>query len=227
MIFDFHPFFFLSIFSLYFLSLSFSLKLSGSQSQPQPQRLILVGSVLIYCCDAGKLQITYGTIFLGANQAHDHWEMLFQMGLILTLKEAQPSTGMNQPRPCRSSAGRGRCTYQQLHSAHFRMHGWALPLPQVYSTMFGSNSTTIPPANTPATPTTLSTPGTNGPRLKLVKYFLGLPVAPAAAGSGYIEPDVLVSQVLPSIKTSPKYGGVMLWSRYYDNGYSAVILSSV
>ena len=53
------------------------------------------------------------------------------------------------------------------------MHGWALPLPQVYSTMFGSNSTTIPPANTPATLTTLSTPGTNGPRLKLVKYVWG------------------------------------------------------
>ncbi|KAJ9681307.1 hypothetical protein PVL29_020267 [Vitis rotundifolia] len=59
------------------------------------------------------------------------------------------------------------------------------------------------------------------------QVFLGLPAAPAAAGSGYIEPDVLVSQVLPSIKTSPKYGGVMLWSRYYDTGYSAAILSSV
>ncbi|KAL6311613.1 hypothetical protein AAG906_027348 [Vitis piasezkii] len=61
------------------------------------------------------------------------------------------------------------------------------------------------------------------------QVFLGLPAAPAAAGSGYIEPDVLVSQVLPSIKTSPKYGGVMLWSRYYDNNYSAAIniLSSV
>ena len=59
------------------------------------------------------------------------------------------------------------------------------------------------------------------------QVFLGLPAASAAAGSGYIEPDVLVSQVLPSIKTSPKYGGVMLWSRYYDNGYSAAILTSV
>ncbi|WKA05880.1 hypothetical protein VitviT2T_023816 [Vitis vinifera] len=61
------------------------------------------------------------------------------------------------------------------------------------------------------------------------QVFLGLPAASAAAGSGYIEPDVLVSQVLPSIKTSPKYGGVMLWSRYYDTNYSAAIniLSSV
>uniref|UniRef100_F6I684 GH18 domain-containing protein n=1 Tax=Vitis vinifera TaxID=29760 RepID=F6I684_VITVI len=61
------------------------------------------------------------------------------------------------------------------------------------------------------------------------QVFLGLPAAPAAAGSGYIEQDVLVSQVLPSIKTSPKYGGVMLWSRYYDTNYSAAIniLSSV
>ncbi|KAL6311636.1 hypothetical protein AAG906_027423 [Vitis piasezkii] len=59
------------------------------------------------------------------------------------------------------------------------------------------------------------------------QVFLGLPAAPEAAGSGYIAPDVLVSQVLPSIKTSPKYGGVMLWSKYYDNGYSAAIKSSV
>ncbi|KAJ9681304.1 hypothetical protein PVL29_020264 [Vitis rotundifolia] len=59
------------------------------------------------------------------------------------------------------------------------------------------------------------------------QVFLGLPAAPEAAGSGYIAPDVLVSQVLPSIKTSPKYGGVMLWSKYYDNGYSAAIKSSL
>ena len=57
------------------------------------------------------------------------------------------------------------------------------------------------------------------------QVFLGLPAAPEAAASGYIPPDVLVSQVLPYIKTSPKYGGVMLWSKYYDNGYSAAIKS--
>ncbi|KAJ4723723.1 acidic endochitinase-like [Melia azedarach] len=57
--------------------------------------------------------------------------------------------------------------------------------------------------------------------------FLGLPAASEAAGSGYIPPDVLVSEVLPSIKTSPKYGGVMLWSRLYDKGYSSTIKPSV
>ncbi|XP_057732218.1 hevamine-A [Arachis stenosperma] len=59
--------------------------------------------------------------------------------------------------------------------------------------------------------------------------FLGLPAAPAAAGSGYIPPDVLTNQILPEIKKSPKYGGVMLWSRFYDvkNGYSDSIVSSV
>ncbi|TXG71094.1 hypothetical protein EZV62_006029 [Acer yangbiense] len=54
------------------------------------------------------------------------------------------------------------------------------------------------------------------------KLFMGLPAAPAAAGSGYIPPEVLVSEVLPLIKKSEKYGGVMLWSRFHDvnNGYS-------
>lgn len=61
------------------------------------------------------------------------------------------------------------------------------------------------------------------------KIFLGLPAAPAAAGSGYIPADVLSSQILPVIKKSTKYGGVMLWSRFYDgqNGYSDSIISSV
>ncbi|CAK9176957.1 unnamed protein product [Ilex paraguariensis] len=59
------------------------------------------------------------------------------------------------------------------------------------------------------------------------QIFLGLPAAPAAAGSGYIPPDVLISQVLPYIKTASKYGGVMLWSRYYDDGYSSAIIDSV
>ncbi|XVE62977.1 hypothetical protein DITRI_Ditri06bG0162700 [Diplodiscus trichospermus] len=65
--------------------------------------------------------------------------------------------------------------------------------------------------------------------IKAEKIFLGLPAAPAAAGSGYIPPNELTSQILPVIKRSAKYGGVMLWSKYYDdmNGYSASILNSV
>jgi chitinase len=59
------------------------------------------------------------------------------------------------------------------------------------------------------------------------QIFLGLPAAPEAAGSGYIPSDVLISDVLPSIKGSSKYGGVMLWSRSYDNGYSLAIKSNV
>ncbi|KAK1575993.1 hypothetical protein Q3G72_009950 [Acer saccharum] len=60
------------------------------------------------------------------------------------------------------------------------------------------------------------------------KLFMGLPAAPAAAGSGYIPPEVLVSEVLPVIKKSEKYGGVMLWSRFQDvnNGYSDSIVNS-
>ncbi|KAK1282158.1 hypothetical protein QJS10_CPB22g00838 [Acorus calamus] len=61
------------------------------------------------------------------------------------------------------------------------------------------------------------------------KIFLGLPAAPDAAGSGFIPTDALTSQVLPAIKDSNKYGGVMLWSKYYDDqtGYSASIKSHV
>lgn len=55
------------------------------------------------------------------------------------------------------------------------------------------------------------------------KIFLGLPAASGAAGSGFIPSDVLVSQVLPAINSSPKYGGVMLWSKFFDKGYSSAI----
>ncbi|KAK2650184.1 hypothetical protein Ddye_017673 [Dipteronia dyeriana] len=59
------------------------------------------------------------------------------------------------------------------------------------------------------------------------KIFLGLPASPQAAGSGFIPASVLTSQVLPAINGSAKYGGVMLWSKYYDNGYSSSIKDSV
>ncbi|KAL3524365.1 hypothetical protein ACH5RR_017210 [Cinchona calisaya] len=60
--------------------------------------------------------------------------------------------------------------------------------------------------------------------VKCNKLFLGLPAAPEAAPSGgYIPPDVLISQVLPYIKSSPKYAGIMLWNKYYDRGYSSAI----
>ncbi|EXB52704.1 Acidic endochitinase [Morus notabilis] len=61
------------------------------------------------------------------------------------------------------------------------------------------------------------------------KIFLGLPASPQAAGSGFIPADDLVSKVLPVITGSSKYGGVMLWSKYYDDqtGYSSSIKSHV
>lgn len=60
------------------------------------------------------------------------------------------------------------------------------------------------------------------------RIFLGLPAA-AAAGNGFVPADDLTKQVLPAIKGSAKYGGVMLWSKYYDDqtGYSASIKGSV
>ncbi|CAA2991763.1 hevamine-A [Olea europaea subsp. europaea] len=61
------------------------------------------------------------------------------------------------------------------------------------------------------------------------KIFLGLPAAPQAAGSGFIPPKVLTAEVLPVIKKSRNYGGVMLWSKYWDDqsGYSASIKKRV
>ncbi|KAF9615200.1 hypothetical protein IFM89_022462 [Coptis chinensis] len=61
------------------------------------------------------------------------------------------------------------------------------------------------------------------------QIFLGLPAAPDAAGSGFIPSGDLNSKVLPAIKGSHKYGGVMLWSKYYDDqsGYSAAIKNHV
>ncbi|OIT20253.1 PREDICTED: hevamine-A [Nicotiana attenuata] len=65
--------------------------------------------------------------------------------------------------------------------------------------------------------------------VKARRIFLGLPAAPQAAGSGFIPTDVLTGEILPVIKKSRKYGGVMLWSKFWDEqtGYSASILKSV
>jgi chitinase len=61
------------------------------------------------------------------------------------------------------------------------------------------------------------------------KIFLGLPAAKDAAGTGFVPARELTSRVLPLIKGSPKYGGVMLWSKFYDDrtGYSDAIKSQV
>lgn len=61
------------------------------------------------------------------------------------------------------------------------------------------------------------------------KVFLGLPASPAVAGSGYVPADLLCGVLLPVVKMSPNYGGVMLWTTYYDkqSGYSDYIKSSL
>ncbi|GAB4858386.1 hypothetical protein Ancab_009857 [Ancistrocladus abbreviatus] len=59
------------------------------------------------------------------------------------------------------------------------------------------------------------------------QVFLGIPTATGAAGGGYISSDVLIAQVLPTVKESSKYGGVMLWNRHFDRGHSTAIKSDV
>lgn len=65
--------------------------------------------------------------------------------------------------------------------------------------------------------------------VKTKRLFLGLPASTDAAGSGFIPPDVLTSQVLPVINKTSNYGGVMLWSKYYDDqsGFSSSIICYV
>ncbi|KAH7839979.1 hypothetical protein Vadar_010934 [Vaccinium darrowii] len=69
-------------------------------------------------------------------------------------------------------------------------------------------------------------------------FFVGLVALPLPPGpnagtdvtpSGFIPANVLESQVLPVVKSSKKYGGVMLWNAFWDvqDGYSTTILSSV
>ncbi|XP_058769857.1 acidic endochitinase-like [Vicia villosa] len=59
------------------------------------------------------------------------------------------------------------------------------------------------------------------------QVFLGVPANSAA--SGFVPSDVLNSQVLPAIKSSPNYAGVMIWNRFADgnSGYSNAIKGSV
>ncbi|GLJ21005.1 hypothetical protein SUGI_0383900 [Cryptomeria japonica] len=71
---------------------------------------------------------------------------------------------------------------------------------------------------------------TSIPTAQTRSFYIGLPAAPDAINNGgYVEPDVLISQVLPKIKPSSKYGGVMLWSKYWDEqtNYSSIIKDSI
>jgi len=66
--------------------------------------------------------------------------------------------------------------------------------------------------------------------LPATQVFMGLPASEAAAPSGgFVPADVLTSQVLPQIKQSPKYGGLMLWNRFNDlqNSYSDKVIGSL
>ncbi|GAB4860790.1 Acidic endochitinase [Ancistrocladus abbreviatus] len=61
------------------------------------------------------------------------------------------------------------------------------------------------------------------------KFLVGLSASPSAAGNGFVGANYMNSQVLPFVKQSPKYGGVMLWDRGYDKrtGYSSHFIGNV
>uniref|UniRef100_A0A1D1YFA3 chitinase n=1 Tax=Anthurium amnicola TaxID=1678845 RepID=A0A1D1YFA3_9ARAE len=66
-------------------------------------------------------------------------------------------------------------------------------------------------------------------KVPAAKVFIGLPAAGDAAQDGYVPPENFTAQVLPFISNFPKYGGVMLWDRYYDmkNQYSEQVKCDV
>ncbi|KAL5721538.1 chitinase [Ranunculus cassubicifolius] len=59
--------------------------------------------------------------------------------------------------------------------------------------------------------------------------YMGLPASTSAASNGYISKDWLVRGILPFIKQSSKYGGIMLYDKQADdqNSYSAAVVGSV
>ncbi|KAK7285834.1 hypothetical protein RJT34_20616 [Clitoria ternatea] len=61
--------------------------------------------------------------------------------------------------------------------------------------------------------------------IRASKIYVGFPASQSAAGSGYVPTEALIRQVLPFVKRSRKYGGVMLWDRSADRqaGYSIKI----
>ncbi|XP_047325951.1 hevamine-A-like [Impatiens glandulifera] len=61
------------------------------------------------------------------------------------------------------------------------------------------------------------------------KIYLGLPASPQVAESGFIPADVLKSEILPVVTKSARFGGVMVWSKFWDDktGYTDQINTSV
>ncbi|GLJ21152.1 hypothetical protein SUGI_0386920 [Cryptomeria japonica] len=49
-------------------------------------------------------------------------------------------------------------------------------------------------------------------------FFLGIPASTKATfAGGFIPANALISEVLPEVKESVQYGGVMLWNEFYDD----------
>ncbi|MCO5561507.1 hypothetical protein L7F22_015128 [Adiantum nelumboides] len=65
--------------------------------------------------------------------------------------------------------------------------------------------------------------------LPTARVLLGLPASTSAAGSGFLPSATLLSDVLPQIRDTSNYGGVMLYSYFYDetSGYGSAIKASV
>ncbi|EEF50610.1 hevamine-A precursor, putative [Ricinus communis] len=96
-----------------------------------------------------------------------------------------------------------------------------------FSPMFGSSFTTMLSSSKPDNFKNSWNKWTSS--VSASKFFVGLPASRAAAGDGYVTTNDLKTQVLPFVKSSSKYGGVMISDKYNDDrtGYSSKIKDSV
>ncbi|KAG2611214.1 xylanase inhibitor protein 1-like [Panicum virgatum] len=58
-------------------------------------------------------------------------------------------------------------------------------------------------------------------RFPAAKLYVGLPAARDVASDGWVEAEAVGAEVMPLVRETNNYGGVMLWNRYYDkrDGY--------
>lgn len=52
------------------------------------------------------------------------------------------------------------------------------------------------------------------------KVFMGLPAYKKSVVTGYVEPTTLKDEILPIIKQTSNYGGILIANRYYDQQYN-------
>ncbi|KAI5657772.1 hypothetical protein M9H77_26565 [Catharanthus roseus] len=126
----------------------------------------------------------------------------------LIVKLAQGCTGMSLQGHFQDSAHSERGNYQQHHNVQYQMLIWTLLSTLAFSIMCGYNFTTIN-----------SQDGIDGLLFHPIRFFWNYQhlLILIQVVDIFIPPDVLISQVLPSIKCS----------KFFDLGYSSSIRDGI